>query len=89
MAKAAQYTPKMQSPSVEAVQIAHEMFALSRGPFHDRPRASSVLVTNARGLNLGGPAISRQPGGRFVQPPSGGWMPCARRQCQRALPTTQ
>eukprot|EP00959_Pyramimonas_sp_CCMP1952_P038512 806089-Pyramimonas_sp.AAC.1 len=58
---------------VEAVQIARDIFAVSRDPCHDHPHASFVLVTNARGFDLDDLAIFRHPDGRFARPPSGGW----------------
>eukprot|EP00959_Pyramimonas_sp_CCMP1952_P406080 8510551-Pyramimonas_sp.AAC.1 len=73
LAKAAQYIPKMPSLCVEAVQIADDMFAVSRDPFHDHPHASPVLVTNVRGFDLDDPPTCRRPDERIVQPPSGRW----------------
>eukprot|EP00959_Pyramimonas_sp_CCMP1952_P184818 3864466-Pyramimonas_sp.AAC.1 len=72
LAKAAQYTPKMQSLFVEAVQISHDTFAVKRGPSHDNPHTSPVLVTNARGFDFDDLAIFRHPDGRIVQPPAVG-----------------
>eukprot|EP00959_Pyramimonas_sp_CCMP1952_P213049 4457546-Pyramimonas_sp.AAC.1 len=52
LARAAQCAPKLQSLFVEAVHIAHDVLAVSRDHFHDRSRASSVLVANARGFDV-------------------------------------
>eukprot|EP00959_Pyramimonas_sp_CCMP1952_P461479 9481639-Pyramimonas_sp.AAC.1 len=49
---AAHYTPKMQSLFVDAVQIARDLFQVSRGPCHGRPYCSTVLVSNVRGYDL-------------------------------------
>eukprot|EP00959_Pyramimonas_sp_CCMP1952_P467308 9491366-Pyramimonas_sp.AAC.1 len=62
----------MQSRFVEAVQIAHELFQVSRDPFHGHPFYSTVLVTNARGSDLDDPTNPRQPDGSITRPPSGG-----------------
>eukprot|EP00959_Pyramimonas_sp_CCMP1952_P396576 8308986-Pyramimonas_sp.AAC.1 len=69
---AAQYLSKTQSLFVEAVQIAHDLFQVARGPFHGRPYSPTVLVTNAGGCDLGDPSLSRQPDGSIARPPSGG-----------------
>eukprot|EP00959_Pyramimonas_sp_CCMP1952_P086498 1809274-Pyramimonas_sp.AAC.1 len=42
LARAAQYTPKMQSLFVEASQLAHDMLLVNRDPFHDHPHSPSV-----------------------------------------------
>eukprot|EP00959_Pyramimonas_sp_CCMP1952_P055183 1153553-Pyramimonas_sp.AAC.1 len=69
---AAQCTPKMQSLFVEAVQIAHELFQVTRDSCHGRPYSSTELVTNVRGYDLGDPSLPRQPDGSIARPPSGG-----------------
>eukprot|EP00959_Pyramimonas_sp_CCMP1952_P260540 5448001-Pyramimonas_sp.AAC.1 len=53
-------------PFVEAVQIAHDMFAVNGDPLHNQPHTSSVIVPARAGL-------TGHPDGRIVQPPSGGW----------------
>eukprot|EP00959_Pyramimonas_sp_CCMP1952_P435543 9120078-Pyramimonas_sp.AAC.1 len=87
---AAQCAPKKQSLFVEAHHIAHGIFAVRRDSLHDHPHVSPALVANALWFDLGDPAIPRHPGGRIVQPPSGGrGTPCMCRQCQHARPITQ
>eukprot|EP00959_Pyramimonas_sp_CCMP1952_P161892 3384965-Pyramimonas_sp.AAC.1 len=66
----------MQPLFVEAVQIARDMFAVSRDPSHGHPHAQSVLVTNTRGPELYDPAILRHPDGRIMGPPSEGRESC-------------
>eukprot|EP00959_Pyramimonas_sp_CCMP1952_P303551 6352313-Pyramimonas_sp.AAC.1 len=72
LSMAAQYTPKMQSPFVEAVQIAHDLCQTTRDPFHGHPHSFTVLATNARGCDLDDPSLPRQPDGSITRPPSGG-----------------
>eukprot|EP00959_Pyramimonas_sp_CCMP1952_P427753 8958353-Pyramimonas_sp.AAC.1 len=62
----------MQSLFVDAVQIAHDLFLVNRDPFHGHPYSSSVLVADARGYDLHGPAVPRHPDGSIKRPPSGG-----------------
>eukprot|EP00959_Pyramimonas_sp_CCMP1952_P203705 4259906-Pyramimonas_sp.AAC.1 len=62
----------MQSLFVEAVQIARDIFQVTRDPFHGHPFSSTVLVTNVRGCDLDDPSLPRQPGGSIARPPSGG-----------------
>eukprot|EP00959_Pyramimonas_sp_CCMP1952_P309529 6477770-Pyramimonas_sp.AAC.1 len=62
----------MQSLFVEAVQIARDLFQATRDPFHGCPYSPTVLVTNARGCDLDGPSLPRQPDGSIARPPSGG-----------------
>eukprot|EP00959_Pyramimonas_sp_CCMP1952_P132019 2760282-Pyramimonas_sp.AAC.1 len=69
---AAQYTPKMQSLFVEAVQIAHDLFQVTRDPFHGYPHPSTALATNVSGYDLDEPSLPRQPDGSIARPPSGG-----------------
>eukprot|EP00959_Pyramimonas_sp_CCMP1952_P141137 2953972-Pyramimonas_sp.AAC.1 len=53
LARAAQYSPKMLSLFVDAVQIAHDMFLVNRDPFHDQLHLSSVMTQ----LSLGVPTV--------------------------------
>eukprot|EP00959_Pyramimonas_sp_CCMP1952_P009286 193444-Pyramimonas_sp.AAC.1 len=69
---AAQYTPKMQPLVVEAVQIAHDLFQVTRDPVHGYPHSPTVLATNVRGYDLDDPSLPRQPDGSIARPPSGG-----------------
>ena len=73
LAKAAQYSAKMQSLFVDAVQIAHDLFASNRDPFGDRPYKTFVFVMNARGFDLDDPTLDRLSNGKIVQPPPGGY----------------
>eukprot|EP00959_Pyramimonas_sp_CCMP1952_P025370 532203-Pyramimonas_sp.AAC.1 len=61
----------MQSLFVEAVQIAHDLFQLTRDPFHGYPYSSTALVTSAWGFDLDDPNLPRQPDGSITRPPSG------------------
>eukprot|EP00959_Pyramimonas_sp_CCMP1952_P409664 8585571-Pyramimonas_sp.AAC.1 len=49
LSMAARYTSRTQSLFVDAVQIAHDLFQVSRDPFHGQPYSSTVLVTSVRG----------------------------------------
>eukprot|EP00959_Pyramimonas_sp_CCMP1952_P401209 8407020-Pyramimonas_sp.AAC.1 len=62
----------MQSLFVEGVQIARDLFQVTRDPFHGCPYSSTVLVTNARGCDLDGPSLPGQPSGSIARPLSGG-----------------
>eukprot|EP00959_Pyramimonas_sp_CCMP1952_P331497 6941769-Pyramimonas_sp.AAC.1 len=62
----------MQSLFVEAVQIAHDLFRVTRDPFHGHPYSPTVLVANARGCDLDDPSLPRQLDGSIARPPSGG-----------------
>eukprot|EP00959_Pyramimonas_sp_CCMP1952_P265571 5552742-Pyramimonas_sp.AAC.1 len=73
LARAAQCTPKMQPPFVDAVQIAHDLFLVNRDPFHDHPHSSFAFVTNMRGFDLDDPCIPRRPDGSIIRPPSRRW----------------
>ena len=68
----------MQSLFVDAVQIAHDLFASNRDPFCDRPHKTSVFVLNARGFDLDDPTLDRHSNGKIIQPLPGGWMPSMR-----------
>eukprot|EP00959_Pyramimonas_sp_CCMP1952_P406324 8515941-Pyramimonas_sp.AAC.1 len=68
LSMAAQYTPKMQSPFGDAVQIARDLFQVNRDPFHGHPYSSTVFVTNVRGYDLDDPTFPRQPDGSIVRP---------------------
>eukprot|EP00959_Pyramimonas_sp_CCMP1952_P219798 4595576-Pyramimonas_sp.AAC.1 len=72
LSMAAQYAPKVQSLSVEAVQIADDLFQTTRGPFHGHPYSSTVLATNVRGCDLDDPSLPRQQYGSIARPQSGG-----------------
>eukprot|EP00959_Pyramimonas_sp_CCMP1952_P067817 1415356-Pyramimonas_sp.AAC.2 len=73
LARAAQSTPKMQSLFVDAVQIAHDVFLVSRDPLRAHPHSSSLFVTNMRRFDLDDPAIRWHLDGSIMRPPSGGW----------------
>eukprot|EP00959_Pyramimonas_sp_CCMP1952_P364169 7625990-Pyramimonas_sp.AAC.1 len=62
----------MQLLFVEAVQIAHDLFQVTRDPFHGNPHSSTALVTNAAGRDLDDPSLPRQLDGSITRPPSGG-----------------
>eukprot|EP00959_Pyramimonas_sp_CCMP1952_P320134 6699749-Pyramimonas_sp.AAC.1 len=68
----AQYTPKMQSLLVEALQIAHNLFQTTRDPFQGHPYSSTAVATNARGYDLDDPSLPRRPDGSITRPPPGG-----------------
>eukprot|EP00959_Pyramimonas_sp_CCMP1952_P080972 1691767-Pyramimonas_sp.AAC.1 len=46
LSTAAQFTPKMQSLFIEALQIAHNLPQTTRDPFQGFPSSSAVLATN-------------------------------------------
>eukprot|EP00959_Pyramimonas_sp_CCMP1952_P264611 5532636-Pyramimonas_sp.AAC.1 len=73
---AAQYTPKMQSLFVDAVQIAHDLFQVNRDPFHGHPYSPTVLVAGVRRYDLDDPSLPRQPDGSIVRPPPSGGPGC-------------
>eukprot|EP00959_Pyramimonas_sp_CCMP1952_P119142 2490908-Pyramimonas_sp.AAC.1 len=62
----------MQSLFVDAVQTAHDLFQVNRGPFHGHPYSSTVPATNVRGFHSDDPTVHRQPGGSITRPPVGG-----------------
>eukprot|EP00959_Pyramimonas_sp_CCMP1952_P050996 1065192-Pyramimonas_sp.AAC.1 len=72
LSRTAQYTPKMQSLFVDAVQIAHDLYLVNRDPFHGHLYFPSVLVAKARGFDSDGSTIPRHPDGSIKRPPSGG-----------------
>eukprot|EP00959_Pyramimonas_sp_CCMP1952_P346051 7247592-Pyramimonas_sp.AAC.1 len=62
----------MQSLLAEAVQIAHDLFQVTRDPFHGYPYSSTAWVTSARGCDLDDPSPPRQPDGSIARRHRGG-----------------
>eukprot|EP00959_Pyramimonas_sp_CCMP1952_P329304 6894140-Pyramimonas_sp.AAC.1 len=62
----------MQFLFVNAVQIARDVFQVSRDFFQSHPCSSTVLVANVTGCDLDDPTLPRQPDGSIARPPSGG-----------------